>query len=117
MSSSAAHGGFECDGCGACCETWRVLVSEEDAVREPRIRAESRELPEPQRTVLWRFVLFPLPFHGSCCFLDAEKRCTVYETRPRVCREFEAGSPRCQEARGLAGLAPLAPATIGPGAG
>lgn len=103
---------YECDGCGACCETWRVLVAEEDAQREPRIRDEARELPENQRTPYWRFVLFPLPFHTSCAFLDGQKRCGIYETRPRVCREFEAGSERCQEARRLNNLPRLTPLRI-----
>ncbi|MCX5660606.1 MAG: YkgJ family cysteine cluster protein [Planctomycetota bacterium] len=102
----------ECDGCSASCETWRVLVSAEDAQREPRITREARELPENQRTPLWRFVLFPLPFHESCCFLDEKNRCGIYETRPRVCREFEAGSVRCQEARALGNLPRLLPMTV-----
>ena len=103
---------YECDLCGACCRTWRILVSEEDARREPRIRAESKELHEHQATVLWRFQLFPLPFHESCCFLDVvhENRCDIYATRPRVCRDFAAGSQRCQEARKEQGLGPLPPA-------
>ncbi|MCE9591330.1 MAG: YkgJ family cysteine cluster protein [Planctomycetes bacterium] len=95
---------YECDECGACCKTWRILVAEEDAAREPRIRAESKKLPENQSDVLWSFQLFPLPFHESCCFLKGDNRCDIYETRPRVCREFAAGSERCQEARRLGGL-------------
>jgi len=108
MSVSAEH--YECDSCGACCKTWRILVSEEDAVREPRIAAEARRLPENQKTEHWAFQLFPLPFHEACCFLDGENRCTIYDTRPRVCRVFEAGSDRCQEARREQGLEPLSPA-------
>lgn len=101
--------GFECDGCGACCRTFRVLVSAEDAARERRIAGEARELPDHQATPLWRFQLFPLPFHEACCFLDEALRCTIYATRPRVCREFAAGGERCQEARREAGLEALAP--------
>jgi Fe-S-cluster containining protein len=100
---------YECDGCGACCRTWPVLVSDEDAAREPRIKDEGRPLPQYLGTPYWRYRLFPLPFHETCCFLDGEQRCTIYETRPRVCREFEAGGERCQEARRLSELAPLVP--------
>lgn len=102
--------GYVCDGCGACCRTWRVLVSEADAAREPRIRDEGRELRGDTQTTHWKFQLFPLPFREACCFLGEDQRCGVYEARPQVCRDFEAGSPRCQEARKLSGLPPLPPA-------
>jgi Fe-S-cluster containining protein len=102
---------YECDGCGACCRTWPVLVSDDDAEREPRIKDEGRALPQYLGTPYWRYRLFPLPFHERCCFLSEDQRCTVYETRPRVCREFEAGGERCQEARRLSGLTPLLPAS------
>lgn len=98
---------YECDGCGACCRTWPVLVSDDDAAREPRIRREGRELPQYLATPYWRYRLFPLPFHERCCFLGEDQRCGIYETRPRVCREFEAGLERCQEARKLSDLPPL----------
>ncbi len=100
---------YECDGCGACCRTWPVLVSDEDAAREVRITIEGRTLPEHLGTPYWRYQLFPLPFHESCCFLDDNQRCAIYATRPRVCRDFTAGSDRCQEARRIQGIPPLLP--------
>ena len=60
-------------------------------------------------TPKWSYRLFPLPFHEACCFLDDEARCTIYPTRPQVCREFAAGSEDCQRVRSLRGLAPLEP--------
>lgn len=100
---------YECDGCGACCRTWPVLVGDDDAAREPRITVEGRELPAYTSTPYWRYRLFPLPFLEACCFLDASNRCGIYATRPGVCRRFEAGSERCQEARRLQELGPLPP--------
>ena len=32
--------------------------------------------------------------------------CTIYEERPRPCREFEAGGPHCLVARRRVGLSP-----------
>ena len=110
--SENSGGAFDCDSCGACCKTWRILVADEDAAREPRIAHEARRLPDNQRTEHWAYQLFPLPFHETCVFLDPANRCTIYDTRPRVCRAFEAGSQRCQEARAEQGLGPLAPAVI-----
>lgn len=114
---------YECDGCAACCRTFPIFVSHEDAARELRIAAEGRLLPLHLAAPQWDYQLFPLPFHQACCFLNEENRCTIYASRPDVCRRFAAGSPQCQEARADAGLprltsAPtLAPASLAlPGA-
>lgn len=99
--------GVECDCCGACCQTFPVLVSADDAKREPRILNETVELPEWQRTTSWKYQLHPLPFHQGCCFLQENCQCSVYSTRPDVCRAFLAGSDECSEARKRVGLPPL----------
>jgi Fe-S-cluster containining protein len=100
----------ECDGCGACCRTFPVFASRADGEREPRVRDEAPRVPpwleEPGRA----YRLFPLPFLEACCFLDAANRCTIYGTRPDVCRTFAAGNDQCQEARARSGLPPLGPA-------
>jgi Fe-S-cluster containining protein len=100
---------FECDGCGACCRTFPVFASRADAAREPRILSEAPGLAPWLETPDWAYRLFPLPFHDACCFLDPSQRCTIYATRPEVCRAFAAGGPQCQEARARAGLPPLGP--------
>lgn len=33
--------------------------------------------------------------NGECICLDENGHCIIYESRPRVCREFERGSPAC----------------------
>jgi Fe-S-cluster containining protein len=100
---------YECDLCGACCKTFPVFVSPEDAAREPRIASEGREIVPWQRNPSWAYQLHPLPFHTGCCFLGSDNRCGIYETRPDVCRRFSAGSEQCQEAREAIGLPPLTP--------
>lgn len=100
-------GAPECDRCGACCRTFPVLVSIGDAEREPRIAQEALQLPEWERRPEWEFRLHPLPFHRGCAFLGHDDRCSVYETRPAVCRRFAAGSDGCAEAREREGLPPL----------
>lgn len=104
---------FECDGCGACCRTFPVFASTSDADREPRIATEGRTLPAHLATDRWSYQLHPLPFHESCCFLDGDRRCTIYPTRPDVCRAFPAGGEQCQAARVRVGLPPLPPNTEG----
>lgn len=100
---------YECDGCGACCRTFPVFASDDDALREPRVAAEGRRLPPDLAGDGWHFRLFPLPFLDACAFLDADDRCSVYATRPDVCRRFAAGSDQCQQARECQGLGLLAP--------
>ena len=99
---------FECDGCGACCRTYPIFASAADADREPRIASEGRALSEHLATERWHYQLYPLPFLEACCFLDAAARCTIYPTRPDVCRAFPAGGEQCQTARARIGLPPLA---------
>ena len=96
-----------CDGCGACCKTFPVLVSIGDSARESRIKQEARQLPEWQRTEEWEYQLHPLPFLPACPFLAVDNRCSVYATRPNPCRRFRAGSKECNEARARTGLEPL----------
>jgi Fe-S-cluster containining protein len=100
---------YECDLCGGCCRTFPIFASESDARREPRIALEGKELAPHLQTPDWKLQLYPLPFHETCCFLETDNRCTIYETRPDVCRRFEAGSEQCQEARRRLGLAALEP--------
>jgi uncharacterized protein len=98
---------YDCDLCGACCRSFPIYVSESDAEREPRIRREGKELAAHLQTDSWRFQLFPLPFQHACTFLALDDQCTIYPTRPDVCRRFDAGSEQCQEARCRSGLMPL----------
>lgn len=95
---------YECDCCGACCQSFPIFASATDAEREPEVVTQSRKLPLCLATEDWQYQLFPLPFHEACCFLGTDQLCRVYETRPGKCREFEAGSEQCQEARRRKGL-------------
>jgi Fe-S-cluster containining protein len=99
---------MECDSCGACCRTYPIFVSHEDAAREPRIAAEGSRLPESLARDDYIYRLYPLPFLDACCFLDGDNRCTIYASRPDVCGRFAAGSEQCQTSRQRQGLPPLA---------
>jgi Fe-S-cluster containining protein len=92
-----------------CCATFPIFASKRDADVEPRIAGETRALPLSLVQPGWDYQLFPLPFHQSCCFLDENKRCDIYATRPQTCRDFAPGSSQCQEARQRAGLPLLLP--------
>jgi len=91
---------FTCDGCGACCCVYPVIVSEADAVLEPRIAVEGKRAPHDRSSIRLNAIEVP----AACCFLDKQQRCDIYDTRPRICREFAAGGQQCQEARVQQGI-------------
>ncbi|MFT5826603.1 MAG: Fe-S-cluster containining protein [Yoonia sp.] len=95
---------YDCTACGACCRSFPIFASETDAVREPAIRNEARRLPEHLETEDKAYQLFPLPFHTRCPYLKDDELCRIYESRPNVCRRFEAGSEQCIEARRRQGI-------------
>lgn len=101
----------ECDKCGACCCSFPVYASEADASAEPKIKERGVKLDKWLGDNDWRYQLHPLPFLNACTFLGLDNLCSIYASRPGVCRKFEAGSPQCQEARKRMGLGVLDKAT------
>jgi hypothetical protein len=78
-----------CDKCGACCRTLVVApITEQDINREPLLKV--------------------IDFGAvGCSLLCNDNTCSVYMTRPDVCRRFEPGSFACNLARNAAGLGDL----------
>lgn len=84
--------------CGICCMA--DMIAEADAEDLDRWRREGREeILRVYRDAHWigdHFISVTtgMTIH-DCPFLDFSAGlffCTIYETRPRVCREFEPGS-------------------------
>lgn len=100
---------YTCDSCGACCKTFPIRVSKEDGSREPLIAAHALVVPAWEQSEEYYYQLHPLAFCTGCLFLGENNLCSVYETRPEVCRRFAAGSDQCQEARERNGLEKLEP--------
>jgi Fe-S-cluster containining protein len=97
-----------CEGCHARCCTLPVEASPEDMVRlgflsEDEARGSMKKVTRAlgkqgvvrhYREKSRLFTLAQRP-NGDCVFLGAETRkCTVYETRPDVCRRFPDVGPR-----------------------
>lgn len=95
---------YDCTQCGACCRCFPIFASRSDAEKEPRIKKESKLLELHMQAEGRDYRLFPLPFLERCPFLKDDQLCRIYETRPLVCRRFEAGSEQCIEARGRMGI-------------
>lgn len=100
---------FECDGCGLCCSSLIIEADAADVLREPRIHERTKHM-NGGRTPLLDSAWFLYDKETkSCPFLDKDKRCEIYPTRPGCCVRFQAGSKQCQELRSTHGLQPLAP--------
>jgi len=81
--------------CGNCCRSMLIEVLVEDAEREPRIKelaspiyADARLTLSGQREL--EGYLLNTGENGACVFLDDKTNlCTIYETRPLLCRVFD----------------------------
>ncbi len=73
-----------CAGCGRCCHQVVELVAGVDVVPEAMVVEHDGLRCLEQRG------------DGACVALDpVTKLCTIYENRPRVCREFDRGGELC----------------------
>lgn len=98
---------FDCRKCGVCCVGLDVLLTDGEAdefeSRPDRVRLTvlyPRTAAPPLRFMKRhagsdRCVALAGPL-GDCC-------CTIYAERPFLCRDLQAGSPSCLEARARTG--------------
>jgi len=114
---------FECDRCGACCRELIIEIEYVDIIREPRLREVTKPFRVPEGMQIVddddEPIANPDPYMAGanlacgrkhpCPMLGPDNLCTIYPTRPTVCVAHEAGGSQCQQARGMAGLPPLAP--------
>jgi uncharacterized protein len=85
-----------CAGCGSCCHLVVELVTGVDDVPEAFVVEHSGVRCMDQRG------------NGACVALDSSTRlCTIYERRPKACRDFNRGEALCLKA--LARFALAAP--------
>ncbi len=91
----------KCDcHCGNCCERLIIEVDVEDGEREPRIAAECQPLFDSfeGEQVPIGYRLNDDENGLACRFFDREARlCTIYDTRPFLCRIFNCDEARASE--------------------
>lgn len=89
-----------CQRCGKCCGMFGISLSMADMNREPRLWDVAVEIVEIKNRKLVRFMMEKGHRYAigkrqrgaSCVFLDANRECLIYGTRPDVCREFPGDS-------------------------
>ena len=102
---------LDCQACGACCATFDVWLMESDLdrfERSPNL-LHLTVIHPGAAAGQWRFMRRNEKT-GQCAALEGglrSCRCTIYEQRPTLCREFEPGSEDCLEARRKYGIDPL----------
>ena len=77
----------DCLACGACCKGSPPIVTKSDAKRI------AKALEIPPKTFIKRYLVED--YDGSlmmngvpCSFLGDDNRCSIYEHRPKACREY-----------------------------
>ena len=82
---------IQCHHCAACCCRMPVLVLGDPLVPERYVREDESGLS-----------FMAQGDDGWCVALDRNTlRCTIYEIRPQICRDFDMGGIDCQEIRAL----------------
>ncbi|HSW16413.1 MAG TPA: YkgJ family cysteine cluster protein [Ramlibacter sp.] len=97
-----------CLSCGACCASFRVDFAADEVDEHGGPVPAGLAVEVTQHTSRMRGTDHSPP---RCAALTGrigvKAACGIYEWRPSPCREFEAGSAACQQARARHGVAPL----------
>ena len=83
-----------CLGCKACCTNVGVNLFEEDNIPENMIETIALR-PDKYPPLGREFKFMKHKINGECIALTTDGRCSIYETRPTVCVDFERGSKDC----------------------
>ncbi len=95
---------FDCTDCGACCRCYPIFASESDAQREPLLKEKCVRVDNFLGKDEIAYRMYPLANTEGCAFLKPDQLCSIYETRPGVCRGFTSGSDQCIRARESVGI-------------
>ena len=100
---------FDCDQCGACCQSLIVEAHEYDARREPKLykigNVDRQKLRDGEHcVVLYDSETKACPFLTDDAINATKKACGIYKTSPVACVMVEAGDAKCQQARRTKGL-------------
>jgi uncharacterized protein len=89
IANEAAPAVVTCSTCRACCCKLEVMLMGED---EPPVEFTQQDP--------WGGWIMKRLDDGWCAALDRKTMlCTIYEQRPTICRDYEAGDTDCLEQR------------------
>ena len=97
-----------CVTCGACCARFRVDFAVQELEGCGGCVPAGLAAPITEHLYRMRGTDHRTPRCAALTGTVGERAaCAIYEWRPSPCREFEAGSDACEQARHRHGLAPL----------
>jgi len=96
---------WNCDDCGACCVGMQVRArATGDWAEGQDGYAVNAALKKKRLPLIGQDGMMPTK-DEACVALDTKtRRCTIYETRPWVCKAFQIASPQCLVSRVLMGI-------------
>ena len=100
---------LDCQACGACCREAYGAV--EVGARDPVLRRHPELIEHigTRRTIRRDGLLC-----GALAKSNETYACTIYDDRPKTCRDFERGGRHCLDARRRLGLSPPLPTASKP---
>ena len=75
--------GFECKKCGTCCNRIKVICRLEKDDAELVHFFDGKSIDESHSDIMIMNV------QKRCAYLDDNNLCTVYNNRPKLCREYQ----------------------------
>jgi len=75
-----------CEKCGWCCQAgYLIIATAKDIIRCPEIAQRCEKMEDGGYRISEKREGF---LHSTCIFYDVEKKCTIHDRRPDVCRDF-----------------------------
>jgi len=97
FEGSVAPTSLDCMLCGACCFDNKVVLDEQDIARW-QIAKRADLLKRTSRREGLRLLPLARTENRPCIYLE-DLKCTIYEHRPNMCRDFPAGTEQCFTSR------------------
>ena len=87
---AAMNDEYDCRKCGTCCIAWKIPVTDEDLINEPRLTEVEKDgfINKMVGNVI-----------SACPFYHVMDGCGIYETRPQACRDFITSPTKCMAAK------------------
>lgn len=86
---------MQCQKCGWCCSNLIVEITQRDVDREPKLWDYVELLDGNGEIEIEPGLEVYMLTCGKPCPMLKNNKCSIYKTRPDVCRGFEVGSEQC----------------------
>lgn len=93
-----------CNKCGKCCSIYKLLLTQDDLDREPKLIASSCAIDQSVQERFnidkkYRRIINTIESSQQCHFYAEGIGCSIYESRPEMCRNYIPTLNNCIKAR------------------